>query len=78
MAREIFEVLQKELGLKKKDVDETKNKYQSHSGSSDWYGALIKFISDIKDKTAKIQTLTKKIDEDTDEIKAAVNNIKTN
>ena len=34
----------------------------------------MKYTSEIRGKTAKIQTLTEKIDEDLDEIKAAVGN----
>jgi hypothetical protein len=37
-------------------------------------GLLVKHTSDIRGKTAKIQTLTEKIEEDLDEIKAAVGN----
>ena len=44
-------------------------------------GALVKYTSNIRDKTARIQNLTEKykleIDEDLDEIKAAVGNCYT-
>jgi hypothetical protein len=41
-------------------------------------GVLVKYTSDIRGRTAKIQTLAEKIEEDLDEIKAAVVIIKVN
>lgn len=72
MAREIFEVLQKEITSKKKTVNEINVKVIQEVATD--IGALVKYTSDIRGKTAKIQTLTEKIDEDLDEIKAAVGN----
>jgi hypothetical protein len=40
-------------------------------------GVLVKHTSDIRGKTAKIQALTEKIDEDLDEIKDAVKSYQT-
>lgn len=70
MAREIFEVLQKEVTSKRKTVNEINIKVIQEVATD--IGALVKYTSDIRGKTAKIQTLTEKIDEDLDEIKAAV------
>jgi hypothetical protein len=72
MAREIFEVLQKELNLKRKTVNEINIKAIQEVATE--IGALVKYTSDIRGKTAKIQTLTKEIVEDVDEIKDLVGN----
>src|SRR5215207_3947805 len=72
MAREIFEVLQKELNSKRKTVNEINIKVIQEVATD--IGALLKYTSDIRGKTAKIQTLTEKIDEDVDEIKDLVGN----
>jgi hypothetical protein len=70
MAREIFEVLQKEITSKRKTVNEINVKTIQEVATD--IGVLVKHTSDIRGKTAKIQTLTEKIDEDLDEIKEAV------
>jgi uncharacterized protein YoxC len=70
MAREIFEVLQKEINSKRKTVNEINIKAIQEVASD--IGAIVKYTSDIRGKTAKIHTLTDKIDEDVDEIKTAV------
>lgn len=70
MAREIFEVLQKEMTSKRKTVNEINIKTIQEVATD--IGVLVKHTSDIRGKTAKIQTLTEKIDEDLDEIKEAV------
>jgi hypothetical protein len=75
MAREIFEVLQKELTSKGKTVNEI-NIRIIHEVATD-IGVLVKHTSDIRGKTAKIQTLTEKIDEDLDAIKDAVKSYQT-
>ena len=72
MAREIFEVLQKELNSKRKTVNEINIKVIQEVATD--IGALLKYTSDIRGKTAKIQTLSEKIDEDVDEIKDLVGN----
>jgi endonuclease III-like uncharacterized protein len=72
MAREIFEVLQKELNSKRKTVNEINIKAIQEVATE--IGALVKYTSDIRGKTAKIQTLTKEIVEDVDEIKDLVGN----
>ena len=72
MAREIFEVLQKELNSKRKTVNEINIKVIQEVATD--IGALVKYTSDIRGKTAKIQTLTKEIVEDVDEIKDLVGN----
>jgi endonuclease III-like uncharacterized protein len=72
MAREIFEVLQKEITSKRKSVTEINTRIIQEVATD--IGLLVKHTSDIRGKTAKIQTLTEKIDEDLDEIKDAVGN----
>jgi hypothetical protein len=73
MARDMFEVLQKELDLKKKNGDEVKINMKIIQEVSNDITALIKFTTNIKMNNTKIQSLTKKIDEDTKEITEAVN-----
>src|SRR6188472_1689563 len=74
MAREIFEVLQKEVTSKRRTVNEINIKVIQEVATD--IGALVKYTSDIRGKTAKIQNLIEKykleIDEDLDQIKAAV------
>jgi predicted nucleic acid-binding Zn-ribbon protein len=72
MTREIFEVLQKEITSRRKTVNEINIKAIQEVVTD--IGAIVKYTSDIKGKTAKIHTLTDKIDEDVDEIKTAVTN----
>jgi len=72
MAREIFEVLQKEINSKRKTVNEINIKTIQEVATD--IGAIVKYTSDIRGKTAKIHTLTDKIDEDVHEIKTAVSN----
>jgi hypothetical protein len=73
MARDMFEVLQKELGLMKKDVNEVKINMKVIQEVSNDITALIKFISNVKMNNTKILNLTKKIDQDTNEITEALN-----
>jgi len=72
MARDMFEVLQKELDLRKKNVEEVKINIQVIQEVSNDIAALIKFTTNIKMNNTKIQSLTKKIDEDTQGISEAV------
>jgi ribosomal protein S17E len=76
LAREIFEVLQKEITSKRKTVNETNIRIIQEVATD--IGALVKYTSNIRGKTVKLQNLTEKykleIDEDFDEIKAAVGN----
>ena len=72
MAREIFEVLQKEMTSKRKTVNEINIKVIQEVATD--IGALVKYTSDIRGKTARIQKMTKEIDEDIDEIKDSVGN----
>ncbi|MGH9983163.1 MAG: hypothetical protein ACRD8W_04310 [Nitrososphaeraceae archaeon] len=72
MAREIFEVLQKEITSKRKTVNEISIKVIQEVATD--IGALVKYTSDIRGKTARIQKMTKEIDEDLDGIKDAVGN----
>ena len=72
MAREIFEVLQKEISSRRKTVNEINIKTIQEVVTD--IGAIVKYTSDIRGKTAKIHILTDKIDEDVDEIKTAVGN----
>lgn len=72
MAREIFEVLQKEINSKRRTVNEINIKAIQEVATD--IGAIVKYTSDIRGKTAKIHTLTDKIDEDVDGIKTAVSN----
>ena len=60
MAREIFEFLQKEITSKRKTVNEINIKAIQEVATD--IGALVKYTSDIRGKTAKIQKETMKID----------------
>jgi hypothetical protein len=73
MARDMFEVLQKELGLMKKDVNDVKINTKVIQEVSNDITALIKFTSNVKLNNTKILNLTKKIDQDTNEITEALN-----
>jgi hypothetical protein len=73
MARDMFEVLQKELDLRKKNVEGVKLNMKVIQEVSNDISALIKCTSSIKMNNTKIQNLTKKIDDDTKEITEAVN-----
>jgi hypothetical protein len=73
MARDMFEVLQKELDVKKKNVEEVKINMKVVQDVCMDITTLLKFTSNIRLNTSKIQNLTKKIDQETDEIKEAVN-----
>ena len=68
MVRNMFEVLQKELSLIKKDVNEVKINTKLIQEVSNDITALIKFTSNVKLNNTKILHLTKKIDQDTTEI----------
>jgi predicted nucleic acid-binding Zn-ribbon protein len=74
MAREIFEVLQKEMAYKKKTISEIN--IQAIQEVATEIGGIVKNTSNIRGKTAKMQNLIEKykleIKEDLDEIKAAV------
>ena len=74
MAREIFEVLQKEMASQKRTISELN--IQAIQEVATDIGALVKNTSNIRGKTARIQNLIEKykleIDEDLDEIKDAV------
>jgi hypothetical protein len=72
MARDMFEVLQKELDLRKKNVEEVKINMKIIQEVSNDIAALVKFTTNIKMNNTKIQSLTKKIDEDTKGISEAV------
>jgi hypothetical protein len=76
MARDMFEVLQKELNSRKKNVNEVKINTKVIQEVSNDIVTLIKFTSNIKINNSKIQGLTKKIDEDTKEISEAVSLLK--
>jgi hypothetical protein len=70
MAREIFEVLQKEVTSERRTVNEINIKVIQEVATD--IGALVKYTSDIKGKTAKIQNLIEKykleIDEDSEQL----------
>jgi Mg2+ and Co2+ transporter CorA len=70
MAREIFEVLQKEITSKRRTVNEINIRVIQEVATD--IGALVKYTSDIKGRTAKIQRETEKIDEVLDLIRTAV------
>jgi hypothetical protein len=70
MAREIFEVLQKELSTSKKEIDEINVKTIQEVAND--IGTIIECTSNIKGKATKIQDLSQKINEDAEEIKSAV------
>jgi hypothetical protein len=73
MARDMFEVLQKELDLKKKKIEDVKLDVKIIQEVCNDIVSLIKIITDVKMNNTKIRNLTKKIDEDTNEITEAVN-----
>jgi uncharacterized protein YoxC len=64
--------LQKEINSKRRTVNEINIKAIQEVATD--IGAIVKYTSDIRGKTAKIHTLTDKIDEDVDGIKTAVSN----
>jgi hypothetical protein len=70
MAREIFEVLQKEITFRRKSINEINTRIIQEVATD--IGLLAKYTSDIRGKTAKIQVLTEKIEVDLDEMKSAV------
>ena len=72
MAREIFEVLQKETTSKRTTVNEINIKAIQEVATD--IGVLLKHTSDIRGRTTKIQKETLKIVEDLNEIKTAVVN----
>lgn len=72
MAREILEVLQKELTSKRKTINEVNIRVIQEVATD--IGLLVRHAADIRGKTAKIQNLAEKIDEDLDQIKAAIGN----
>jgi hypothetical protein len=72
MAREIFQVLQKETTSKRTTVNEINIKAIQEVATD--IGVLLKYTSDIRGRNAKIQRETEKIDEGLDEIKDAVGN----
>ncbi|MGH9952988.1 MAG: hypothetical protein ACRD5J_15330, partial [Nitrososphaeraceae archaeon] len=73
MARDMFKVLQKELSLMKKDVNEVKINVKLIQEVSNDITTLIKFTSNVKLNNTKILNLTRKIDQDTTEITEALN-----
>ena len=76
IAREMFEVLQKEMASNKKTVSEIN--IQAVQEVATDIGALVKYTSNIRSKTARMQKAAEKckveVDEDLDEIKKAVGN----
>jgi predicted nucleic acid-binding Zn-ribbon protein len=75
IAREMFEFLQEELDSKKKTVNEINIAIQEVATD---IGALVKYTSNIKGKTAKLMKQTEKYklenDEDLNEIRTALTN----
>jgi hypothetical protein len=72
VAREIFEVLQKEVGTCKKAVNEINIDVLQEVAAD--IGTVVGLTAHIRSKSSKIQSLAKGIDEGCDEIKSAVNN----
>jgi hypothetical protein len=76
IAREIFELLQKEMDSQKKTVNEIN--IQAIQEVATDIGELVKYTSNIRGKTVKLQNQTEKykadIEEDLGAIKAAVSN----
>lgn len=72
MVRDIFEVLQKEVTSKRSTVNEISIKVIQEVATD--IGALMKYTSNVKGKTAKIRSFADRIDDDSDEIKSAVLN----
>jgi hypothetical protein len=73
VARDMFEVLQKELAVMKKDINEVKINVKLIQEVSNDITTLLKSISNVKVNNTKILNLTKKIDQDTNEISEALN-----
>ena len=72
VAREMFEVLQKELGACKKGISEISIDVIQEVAID--IGTLIGFTANIRAKNGKIKSFSEGINEDLDEIKSAVNN----
>lgn len=72
VAREIFEVLQKELGTRKKGVSEISIDVIREVAND--IGTLIGQAANIKVKNGKIRSYSEGINDDLDEIKLIVNN----
>jgi len=68
-----IQVLQKELSLMKKEVNEVKINVKLIQEVSNDITTLIKFTSNVKLNNTKILNLTRKIDQDTTEITEALN-----
>ena len=73
MARDMFEVIQKELEVRRKNVDEVRINMKAIQEVSNDIVALTKFMTSIKLNSTKILNLKEKIDQDTNEINEAVN-----
>lgn len=73
MARNMFELIQKELETRKKNANEVRINLKVIQDVCTDIVALIRITSNIKLNSTKIQSLTKKIDHDTSEINDAVN-----
>ena len=71
--QDMFEILQKELGGKKKDLNEVKLNMKVIQEVSNDITTVIKFTSNLKMNNTKNLKLTKKIDQDTNEITEALN-----
>lgn len=70
MAREIFEVLQKELSITRREISEI-NITTIQEVAND-VGTLLKLTEDVRGNNAKIRSYSEKIDERLDEIRSAV------
>jgi hypothetical protein len=70
MAREIFEVLQKELSISRRDITEI-NIATIQEVAND-VGTLLKLTADVRGNNAKIRSYSEKIDEGLDEIRSAL------
>ena len=73
MARDMFEMLQKEIGVRMQDVNEVKINTKVIQEVCNDITALVKFTSNVKMTNSKIVNLAKKIDQDTKETTEALN-----
>ncbi|NAL78188.1 hypothetical protein DYY65_08065 [Nitrososphaera sp. AFS] len=70
MAREIFEILQKELSISKKEINEINLSVVQEVAND--IGTLLKLTADVRGNNARIRSYSEKIDEGLDEIRSAL------
>lgn len=70
MAREIFEILQKELSVSKKEINEINLSIVQEVAND--IGTLLKLTADVRGNNARIRSYSEKIDEGLDEVRSAL------